>query len=281
LTPEMSRRGFLAAVGSTAAVAAIPTAAFAALPDQERAISPLVVSSDLYASPEPQRVAFAVAVGKRYASFTDAQVAFGPPGVTEGTVVDTRLYKKGLPRGRGVYVAHATFPTPGAWNALLLTRGRRIPFAVQVKDAPEAPVIGTQAPRSPSPTAAATLGVKPICTRAPQCPLHDQPLDQLIGTGAPVAVMFATPALCQTAYCGPVLDQLLDLQDQYAERVRFHHVEIYRSNRGADVAPTVAAWGLPSEPWIYTIDGDGIIRGRLDGAFGSEEIAANLDALVR
>jgi len=70
-------------------------------------------------------------------------------------------------------------------------------------------------------------------------------------------------------------------QDQYAERVRFHHVEIYRSNRGADVAPTVAAWGLPSEPWIYTIDGDGIIRGRLDGAFGSEEIAANLDALVR
>ena len=281
MNSEMSRRGFLAGAGSAAAVVAFPGALHAAGPQQSGAISPLVVSSDLYASPEPQRVAFAVAVGKKYASFTDAQVAFGPPGVTEGTVVDTRLYKKGLPKGRGVYVAHPTFPTQGAWNALLLTRGRRIPFAVQVKAAPEAPTIGAQAPRSPSPTTTATLGVDPICTRAPRCPLHDQPLDQLIGTGMPVAVMFATPALCQTAYCGPVLDQLLDLQDLYADRVRFHHVEIYQSNRGADVAPTVAALGLTSEPWIYTVDGEGIIRGRLDGAFGSEEIAANLDALVR
>ena len=281
MTPEMSRRTFLVAAGGTVAVAAFPTALGASVIRQQRAISPLVVSSDLYASTVPQRVAFAVAVGKRYASFTDAQVAFAPPGVTEGTVVDTRLYKKGLPRGRGVYVTEATFPTEGAWNALLLTQGKQIPFAVQVKAAAEAPTIGSVAPRSASPTPAASLGVTPICTRAPKCSLHDQSLDQLIGSGTPAAVMFATPALCQTAYCGPVLDQLLDLRDQYAGRVGFHHVEIYRSNRGADLAPTVEDWGLPSEPWIYTVDGEGIIRGRLDGAFGSEEIAANLDALVR
>jgi hypothetical protein len=62
--------------------------------------------------------------------------------------------------------------------------------------------------------------------------------------------------------------------------VTFVHVEIYRSNRGADLSPTVEAWGLPSEPWLYTVDAAGVIAGRLDGAFGRDEIRAQLEALV-
>ena len=113
----------------------------------------------------------------------------------------------------------------------------------------------------------------------PPCPLHAQSLSDVIGAGKPVAVMFATPALCQTATCGPVLNQLLSLRKAYADRVTFVHVEIYRSNKGATVAPTVAAWNLPGEPWLFTIDGRGTVRGRLDGAFGRDEIRQELDAL--
>jgi hypothetical protein len=122
--------------------------------------------------------------------------------------------------------------------------------------------------------------VKPICTRTPKCPLHDVSLATVIGAGTPVAVMFATPALCQSQYCGPVLDELLDIRAPFADAVTFVHVEIYRSNRGADVAPTVAAWGLPSEPWFYTIDPAGTIVGRLDGAFGGDEMRSQLEALA-
>jgi hypothetical protein len=110
--------------------------------------------------------------------------------------------------------------------------------------------------------------------------LHKVSLSEVVGTGRPVAVLFATPALCQSQYCGPVLDELLDVRRPYEDRVAFVHVEIYRSNRGADLAPTVEAWGLPTEPWFFTIDGAGTITGRLDGAFGGDEMTAQLDTLV-
>jgi hypothetical protein len=114
----------------------------------------------------------------------------------------------------------------------------------------------------------------------PACSLHTVSLADAIGKGRPVAVLFATPALCQTRYCGPVLDELLKLRKRYQDQITFVHVEIYRDNRGADLAPTVQAWNIPFEPWLFTVDGAGTIRGRLDSAFGRDEISPLLDALV-
>lgn len=246
----------------------------------KKQLSPLVLSSDLHASPDPQRFAFAIARGTRYASTAPAQVAFAAPGAREGAILDTNLYKDGLPKGRGIYVVETAFPVAGVWKAAAITRGEQVPFAVQVKPLAEAPLPGTAAPRAASPTPADTLGVKPICTRRPACPLHDVSLSGVIGSGKPVAVLFATPALCQSQYCGPVLDELLEIMDPYRDEVAFVHVEIYESNRGATRAPTVAAWDLPSEPWLFTIGGDGVIEARLDGAFATNEMQAALDRLV-
>jgi hypothetical protein len=285
--PEGSipRRAFLAGAGSlvTGMVLAAGggSVAWATRTSGKRPpLSPLVLSSDLYASPEPQRLAFAIAKGARYASGAPARVALAPPSSREGPVYATELHRAGLPKGRGVYVAEVVVDEPGAWNALALTQGRRVPFAIDVQPQPKAPIVGSAAPRAPSPTLTDTLGVKPICTRHPRCPLHDVSLADVTGAGTPLAVMFATPALCQSQYCGPVLDELLDVRAPFADRVTFVHVEIYRSNRGADLSPTVEAWGLPSEPWLYTLDAAGTIVGRLDGAFGRDEIRAQLHALV-
>ncbi len=276
---SVSRRAFLTGAGGLVAAAAIARP-LAAAPSKRAPISPLVLSSDLYASADPQRLAFAIAKGSDYASTAPAQVELAPPGADEGTVLDTTLHKAGLPKGRGVYVAEPVLDVPGVWSAIALTRGRRVKFAIEVKEAAGAPTVGDAAMLVPSPTKADPLGVKPICTRVPRCPLHAMSLDALAGSGRPIAVLFATPARCQSAYCGPVLDELLELTADYEDRVDFLHVEIYRSNTGADVAPTVEAWGLPSEPWLYTVDASGTIAGRLDGAFGSDEMADLLDALV-
>lgn len=284
---HLTRRAFLAAAGGVlgaAALAGSPVGASLLRPrapqQGSKALSPLVLSSDLYASPEPQRLAFAIARGRRFASGAPAEVALAPPGSDEGQVYETTLHRDGLPKGRGVYVAEAVLSEPGVWNAVALTRGKRVPFAIQVKEQPEAPPVGSAAPRAASPTKADPLGVKPICTRKPQCPLHTVSLADVVGTGRPVAVMFATPALCQSMYCGPVLDELLDIKDAFEDAVTFVHVEIYRSNKGADLSPTVEAWKLPSEPWFYTIDGAGTIVGRLDGAFGGDEMRSQLEALT-
>src|SRR3546814_11078234 len=61
---------------------------------------------------------------------------------------------------------------------------------------------------TPPPTDA--RGVNPICTAEPACPLHDVSLADALGEGRPIALLVATPAFCQIAICGPVLDVLLE-----------------------------------------------------------------------
>jgi hypothetical protein len=102
----------------------------------------------------------------------------------------------------------------------------------------------------------------------------------VIGAGKPAAVLFATPARCQSLYCGPVLDHLLKVKDAYADRITFVHVEIYRAPTGTALAPTVQAWHIDSEPWLFGVDAGGTIKARLDGAFGGNEMKALLDALL-
>ena len=43
----------------------------------------------------------------------------------------------------------------------------------------------------------------------------------------PVALLFATPALCQSRTCGPVTDLTLQVKSQYGKRMTFIHEEIY------------------------------------------------------
>jgi hypothetical protein len=239
-------------------------------------LSPGVLSSDLYATETPQRLAFAMLAKEGYASGGDVRLAVAPPGETPQEFLPTTLHAEGLPERRGVYVAEMTLPVAGVWSGIAERDGERIEFAFQVHGTPRAPVIGAAAPTAASPTPAAPLGVDPICTREPMCDLHERSLDTLIGAGRPVVVLFATPARCASQYCGPVLDTLLPLVAEFADRVDVVHVDIYRDLRSDAVSPTVEAWGLPSEPWLYRVEGDGTISARLDGAFGTDEIRAVL-----
>ncbi len=279
----MSRRAFLAASGGLVlGAAAWPDIAFAHHePKLGKGLDGLVLSSDLYAKPEPQRFVFGLGSKRGYVSGPPVRIGFAPPDADEVTVglAPTHFFKAGLPEGRGVYVADPVLDAPGIWTAVALVHGRQITFAIQVKDAPEALQPGQAAPRAASPTIDDPLGVKPICTRTPPCPLHTESLADVIGDGTPVAVLFATPARCQSEYCGPVLDTLLSVRRAYPD-IRFVHVEIYQDNKTTDVAPTVTAWQLPSEPWLYTVDGAGTIVGAIDGAFGKGEIVQQLEALA-
>jgi hypothetical protein len=277
-----SRRSFLASTGSLALAGAMgwPRTAGATQPETSSALSALLVSNDLYASPAPQRVAFAVYRGPKPAAGAPAQLALAPPGSAQGQIVPARQMSAGLPKGRGVYVVQAVLDRPGVYPGEVLTLKHRLPMSLDVKATAAAPIVGSAASRAPSPTPQSPLGVNPICTRQPMCPLHSVSLADVIGTGRPVAVLFATPALCQTRYCGPVLNELLTARAPFENRVTFVHVEIYTSNSGNTLAPAVQAWNIPFEPWFFTVDGGGTIRGRLDSAFGRDEITPLLESLA-
>ena len=50
-------------------------------------------------------------------------------------------------------------------------------------------------------------------------------------------------------------------------------MEIYRNNEVAQgFRPQLAAWRLPSEPWVFTIDKNGKVAARIEGAFSAAEL---------
>ena len=95
-------------------------------------------------------------------------------------------------------------------------------------------------------------------------------------------VVFATPAFCVSRACGPVVDITAEVHQKYGDRISFIHMEIYRENDPkAGVRPRVKAFRLPSEPWLFAIDADGVIRTRIEGAWSVDDVEAAARGLLR
>jgi hypothetical protein len=283
---SLSRRSFLVTTGTLLAAAACGSGnsdsdASSGGVDDPDALTAGKVSIEPYASTEPQRLAFVVFRNNGdFAAGAPMQVALKGPGDSAfGQAVPAELHTEGLPNKRGVYVIDTPLPGAGIWNSRLTIAGSELEVPFEVTATPMVVTPGGQAPRAASPTTADTLGTDPLCTQDPPCPLHTVSLDRVLGTGRPVAVMFATPARCQTQYCGPVLTELLGVMEPYRADVEIVHVEIYRDQTSDALVPTVEAWALPGEPWLFGIDGTGAVVGRLDGAFGTDEVTGLLDRL--
>jgi hypothetical protein len=280
---SLSRRSFLAATGGLLVAAACGSASSGSAkgPGSSGSANALTVSIEPYASSNPQRLAFALAdFNGHWIAGPPATLATKPPGGALGAPMPTALHAEGLPPGRGVYVVEIPMAA-GVWSGVVSIAGRPDARLVwQAVPTPQVVVPGGKAPVTASPTTASPMGVDPLCTRQPACPLHTVSLDQALGTGKPVAVMFATPARCQTRYCGPVLDQMLGLADAYRDRVQLIHVEIYKDSTSDALVPTVEQWKLGGEPWMFGIDRRGTVAGRLDGAMGTDEVRALLDKIA-
>ena len=198
----------------------------------------------------------------------------------EGTPLATELHDEGIELP--YLLARHRFPSPGFVKVRAAYDGRTAEAALEVVDpaAAKVPFPGRPMVSTPTPTVADPKGVNPICTRQPACPLHDVSLDAVLAEQRPVAVLFATPALCQSRLCGPVLDNLLAVREPFADRVRFVHVEIYDSPAGKTLAPAVKAYNLQMEPVLFLAGADGVVRERLDNAYDRREARAALERLV-
>jgi hypothetical protein len=184
----------------------------------------------------------------------------------------------------GFYVAEVDLPGPGDWLgvAMVDVASQRaagqgtIPVKAQVPAQ-----VGTKARSGPSPVATSPSQVARICTREPVCPLHEISLDQALASGKPTVLSFATPLLCSSRMCGPVVDELMvAFQRLGGSKANFIHVEIYPQRDTGTPAPLYKAWGLPSEPWTVVIDRGGVIRASSEGPVAASEIQAALRPLL-
>jgi hypothetical protein len=182
---------------------------------------------------------------------------------------------------KAVYHADVNLPGSGRWLLLTVTRSGEelLGGAATVtarRDSP-VPAVGKMAPRVHTPTLASVGGdVSKIDTRVPPDRLHDD-LADVLGR-RPVALLFATPALCRSRVCGPVADEAVQLATAYGDRVAFIHNEVYVDNDPSKgLRPQLRAFGLTSEPWLFVIGRDGRIVARLEGAFGIDEFRAAIE----
>jgi hypothetical protein len=65
------------------------------------------------------------------------------------------------------------------------------------------------------------------------------------------------------------VDIAAQLKQRYGDRMEFIHQEVYVDNDPSKgLREPLVRYGLPTEPWLFTIRRDGTIAARLEGSFG-------------
>ncbi len=181
---------------------------------------------------------------------------------------------------KSVYVADLRFGREGERTVTALARldGRLMKTdtaAVQVgARGATPPGVGEKAIAIDTETVASAGGdVSRIDTRVPPAPeLHRQNFRDVLGK-KPVVLTFATPQLCQSRVCGPVVDVVLQAKSAVGDDVAFVHQEVFKDNKvEGGVRPQLGAWRLATEPWTYVIDREGIVSARFEGAMSVGEL---------
>ena len=183
---------------------------------------------------------------------------------------------------QGIYVAQVTLSRAGAWGLEIRARPDGGPaeaarLSVSAVATSLTPMIGTPAPRSRNLVAGDVNELKQIDSSEPPDPrLHQTRIADAIAHGRPQVIVFATPRYCTSRVCGPVVDVVRTLIPAYGDRVAFIHQEIWESGSLQKLSPTFEEWNLRSEPWIFVVDGRGIVRARFEGLTTRRELEAAL-----
>lgn len=230
---------------------------------------------------------------------------YTPPGALEsqGREAITANFLPWPPEGsgRGVFVAtvdfdvpgEATAENPGLWELHVVadaSDGQRVEAvsAVRVKARPSTPDIGDPAPRSVTPTADQVSDLAHITSAFdPDPEFYQLSVHEALDLPRPLVLLFSTPAFCVSATCGPQLEILGQMKEQHRGRVSFIHVEVFEDphlvegNRfSAKQVPAVDEWGLPTEPWTFIVDRNGVVRAKFEQFTPREILEAALKEVL-
>ena len=236
---------------------------------------------------------FPIGVSDRNTPLADAAVhvrVFSTAGGTQALKgeADAPYQGDGL-QGHGLYVAWFHFDVPGLWQAQVEVRlpdgtQATVPDQFGVRNATEVPMVGQPAPRSENQTAADVPDVSYIDSGQPPDDMHAVSIADAIAEHRPTLVVFATPAFCTSATCGPQVQAVQALEPAYRDRVTFIHVEVYTDIKPdpnqRKLSPTMSQWHLQTEPWVFLINRAGIIAAVFEGGAATGELRQAVDHLL-
>lgn len=195
--------------------------------------------------------------------------------------------------GRGLYTAPVEFRCSGDWGAEIRARipdgeerSARVVFPVRPDSA--TPSVGEAVPATETPTAETPDAIAAISTDPrPDPDFYRISEAQAVAEGKPFVLVFATPAFCQTATCGPTLDVVKSAATDFKDELAFIHVEPYvlelrdgqlqpvldEANQ-LQAVPQVREWGLPAEPYIFVVGANGQLSSKFAGLVSEDELRA-------
>jgi hypothetical protein len=187
---------------------------------------------------------------------------------------------------RSYYVVeNVEFDRAGPWIGIAVIKdgdgfqSARLPSPV-VGQFPDVVAVGDPAPRISTPTTASVGGdLSKIDTRQPPSSMHEVDFKDVVGR-KPVMLIFATPALCTSRVCGPVVDVAEQVKAESGDGVEFIHMEVFNENDASKgIRPQLAAFGLQTEPWVFSVGSDGRVVERTEGALGIREMTGIVERL--
>ena len=224
-----------------------------------------------------------------YLAATPTSPASGPflaPADLMGVAPQYRSAQNEGPGGlKAIYSTTIPLPKSGIFDVLALSRdgNKLIGSTGEVAVAVSTPIpgVGQRPPDVATDTLATVDGnIALLTTRQPPENMHAVSFNQVLGK-RPIALLFSTPELCTSRVCGPVTDLLVSLQHEFPA-ISFIHQEVYVDNNPAKgLRPQLHAFHLETEPWLFTIDRQGVIVTRLQGAFGVNAARQALNAALR
>ena len=285
----LSRRTFLAAGAGAVALSACGAASTSRSRDEAArgGLNLLVVTPEAEVG-KSTRLAFVLQDDdQEYVTPEEVTLQFGPTQDRyTSPLVQGRVFTDAAPAPPYFTIDAELAPAGTVWAQATVDGTKKAIAPIRIVDARPGLGAGQPMPAVRTPSPGDNAGVEPVCTRQPACPWHDVSLDQALTQDRPLAVLVSTPAFCQTATCGPVLDILLRAAPAAGDRVGFVHLEVYATRpTGPEVtrtplAPAVKAFALASEPVLFLVAADGTVKERIDGIYGTSEAEAALKRLL-
>jgi hypothetical protein len=239
----------------------------------------------------PNRISIAVSDKKNDPFLGDpgnsVQLQFKDAGGTLIGSAEDATFVQAIAATSGFWVLNHTFEAAGQSPAQITIAKGKIKQAIDitfvVTQTGNAPTIGQAAPATINPTFANQPNKKQITTDSkPNDAFYQMTVTQALDAHKPFVVVFATPKFCQSALCGPVLDNVKAVQPDFADKVNFIHIEPYKLDangglvsdaNGLPIAiQSTDDWHLKTEPWIFVVDAGGKITARFEGSASPDEL---------
>jgi hypothetical protein len=193
---------------------------------------------------------------------------------TEDPDVASVIYSTELHLGAGDYRPGILIKEKGGvgWKVLP---------SIKVDEYAKIPRPGEKAPLIETPTAKSVNGdLAKLTTRIPPDTQNKVNYAEVLGK-EPILLLFATPQFCQSRVCGPVVDVVQQVQHEFEGKANFIHMEIYNENDPSQgVRQQVRRFHLPSEPWLFAINREGVVSAAIEGAFGTKLMQETVEKVV-